>query len=233
MSNSKENPSSCDITAKNSCCSSPSPKVEKNFKEHWNTAYSNNPMEKLGWFETDLSPSLELISKTGLPNSARILNVGSGSTVLIDALLELEYRNLIATDISDVALNELKNRVSSADVEYIQDDLTKPEELIKIENVDLWIDRAVLHFFNDQKDQEVYFDLMKNKIKKGGYAILAEFSLEGAAKCSGLDVFRYSKEMLADQLGDNFKLIEHFDYTYTMPSGDPRLYIYTLFQRID
>ena len=233
MSDISNKTASCDITAKSSCCSSPSPKVEKNFKEHWDTAYSNNPMEKLGWFETDLSPSLELINKTGLSNNARILNVGSGSTVLIDALLELDYRNLIATDISDVALDNLKNRISSEYVEYIQDDLTKSEELNKIENVDLWIDRAVLHFFNDKKDQDAYFDLMKSKITKGGYAILAEFSLEGAAKCSGLDVFRYSKEMLADQLGGSFKLIEHFDYTYTMPSGDPRLYIYTLFQRID
>jgi len=234
MSDTPEKASSCDITAKSTCCSSePSSKVEKDYKEHWNKAYSNSPMEKLGWFETDLTPSLDLIKKTGLATSAHILNVGSGSTILIDALLELNYHNLIATDISDVALNELRNRINKDDkVEFIQDDLTKPDKLRDVDSVDLWIDRAVLHFFNDIEDQKTYFDLVKSKIKVDGFVILAEFSIEGAAKCSGLDVFRYSKEMLAVHLGEDFELIEHFDYTYSMPSGDPRPYIYTLFKRI-
>ena len=234
MSDIPENANSCDVTAKSSCCSSETaPKIEKDLKEHWNNAYNNSPLEKLGWYETDLNPSLDLIKKTELSNAARIINIGSGSTTLIDALVELEYINLIATDISDVALDALKNRISDEDkVEYIQDDLTNPEKLNHIENVDLWIDRAVLHFFNECKEQDSYFDLVKSKININGFVILAEFSLEGAAKCSGLDVFRYSKEMLAEQLGGDFKLIEHFDYTYSMPSGAPRPYIYTLFQRI-
>lgn len=234
MSDTSEKASSCDITAKSSCCSTePSSKVEKDYKEHWDKAYSNSPMEKLGWYETDLSPSLDLIEKAGLATNARILNVGSGSTTLIDALLELNYHNLIATDISDVALMDLRNRINKDDkVEFIQDDLTKPDKLRDTDNVDLWIDRAVLHFFNVTEDQNTYFDLVKSKININGFVILAEFSLEGADKCSGLDVFRYSKEMLAEQLGGNFKLIEHFDYTYSMPSGAPRPYIYTLFQRI-
>ncbi len=234
MSDTPEKASSCDITAKSTCCSSePSSKVEKDYKEHWNKAYSNSPMEKLGWYETDLNPSLDLIKKTGLTNSSRIINIGSGSTTLIDALVELDFNNLIATDISDVALAVLKNRIADdSRVAYIQDDLTKPEKLRIIEYVDLWIDRAVLHFLNDIEDQKTYFDLVKSKIKVDGFVILAEFSLEGAAKCSGLDVFRYSKEMLAVHLGEGFQLIEHFDYTYSMPSGDPRPYIYTLFKRI-
>lgn len=233
MSNISEEANSCDITAKSSCCSSePTPKVEVDYKNHWNKAYSNSPMENLGWFETDLNPSLDLINKTGLENSARIVNIGSGSTTLIDALVDLNYSKLIATDISDVALDKLKNRIGDkTTVEYIQDDLTKPLNLKEMENVDLWIDRAVLHFFNDAKDQDTYFDLVKRKVNKGGYVLLAEFSLDGADKCSGLNVHRYSKEMLEEKLGDEFKLLEHFDYTYSMPSGAPRPYIYTLFQR--
>ncbi len=233
MSDISDKANSCDITAKSSCCSAdPTPEIKKNFRNHWNNAYSNSPQEKLGWYETDLSPSLDLINKTGLQKSARIINIGSGSTTLIDALLELNYTNLIATDISDIALNELKSRVAGETVEFIQDDLTQAKELNNIEKVDLWIDRAVLHFFIDAKDQDSYFDIVKSKINKNGFVILAEFSLEGAAKCSGLDVFRYSKDMLVDKLGEEFKLIEHFDYTYSMPSGAPRPYIYTLFQRI-
>ena len=32
-------------------------------------------------------------------------------------------------------------------------------------------------------------------------------------------------------LGRTFKLMEAFDYTYTMPSGNTREYVYTLFHR--
>ena len=39
---------------------------------------------------------------------------------------------------------------------------------------------------------------------------------------------RYSKEMLMEKMG-TFKLLEAFDNTYTMPSGNTREYAYTLF----
>ena len=60
---------------------------------------------------------------------------------------------------------------------------------------------------------------------------MAEFSLEGAQKCSGLDVKQYSKEMFKDKLGTNFELVDSFDYIYTMPSGAVRPYVYTLFRK--
>ena len=69
-------------------------------------------------------------------------------------------------------------------------------------------------------------------MKPNGYVIISVFNTDGAAMCSGLPVFRYNKEMLIEKLGADYKLIEYFNYTYTMPSGDTRPYIYTLFKRI-
>ena len=81
-----------------------------------------------------------------------IINVGSGSTTLIDALVELGYTQIIASDISDIALDSIKERLGSNNsVEYISDDLTASVNIKNIEEVDLWIDRAVLHFFNDER----------------------------------------------------------------------------------
>ena len=223
---------SCNINDKgSSCCSSSKPEESINLSEHWNKAYSNNPPEKLGWFETDLSPMLTLISASGIDKSSSILNIGAGSTVLIDELLKDGYTNLIATDISEISLKGLENRNGNEKVKYILDDLTTPKELNNISPVDLWIDRAVLHFLTEAADQNTYFNLLKNKVKSNGFVILAEFNLEGAQKCSGLAVKRYSKEMLANKLGEEFQLIDSFDYSYTMPSGDKRPYIYTLFKR--
>jgi len=223
---------SCNINAKSSCCSSsPTPEENKDYKAHWDTAYTNSPNEKLGWFETDLSPTLQLIEKSGVSKSAKIINIGAGSTMLIDELIKQGFDNLIATDISPVSLSSLENRIGEGEVEMIVDDLTKPTTLKNIDTVDLWVDRAVLHFFTEEKDQKTYFELLKSKIKSGGFALIAEYNLDGATKCAGLDVYRYNTQMIADELGSEFKLIENFNFTYTMPHGDLRPYVYTLFQK--
>ena len=223
---------SCDINDKGkNCCSTSSNNEKNDFAQHWDNAYSNNEESKLGWYETDLTPSLNLISKTGLDKSARILNLGAGSTTLIDELITNNYNNLIATDISNVALTNLSNRVNSNTVEYIVDDLIQPNKLNSLPKVDLWIDRAVLHFFTEEKDQNTYFNLLKTKITKNGYVLLAEFNLDGAEKCSGLPVHRYNEEMLSEKLGNDYQLIDSFNHIYIMPSGAERPYIYTLFKK--
>jgi ribosomal protein L11 methylase PrmA len=204
---------------------------EIDLNKHWNNVYSNNPEEKLGWYETDLAPTLKLITKTGLNKFARILNVGAGSTTLIDELLKNGYSNLIATDLSEVALKNLEDRIGNEKIECIVDDLTKPTKLKNIAPVDLWIDRAVLHFFTEENDQNVYFNLLKSKIKNDGFTLIAEFNLKGTKVCSGLPIYRYSKEMLIEKLKDNFELIDSFEHTYLTPSGAKRPYIYTLFKK--
>jgi methyltransferase family protein len=200
-------------------------------QQHWDKIFSGKPLAELGWYETDLSPTFKLIDQTNLPTDAHILNVGAGSTTLVDELLARGYTKVLATDISEVALHKLQARLGESRVEMIIDDLTNPTKLNTLAPVDLWIDRAVLHFFTKEKDQEAYFLLLKKLLKQGSYALLAQFSLQGAEKCSGLPVHRYSEAMLEEKLGDGFLLVESFEYTYTMPSGDTRPYIYTLFRR--
>lgn len=228
------NGESCEISEKGkSCCSAPAQADEINLKEYWDKTYSNSSEEKLGWYETDISPTFNLIDKTGLPKTARILNVGSGSSTLIDELIKQEYSNVLATDISKVSLENLKARLGneSNKVVWIVDDLTNPTLLNQVEPVDLWIDRAVLHFFTKEIDQDSYFTLLKQVVKRNGYVLFAEYNLEGAEKCAGLNVHCYNTEMLAKRLGRDFKLINSFNHIYTMPSGSLRPYIYTLFKK--
>lgn len=204
------------------------------FKKHWNAAYQKSPVTNLGWYEENPAPSIELIEACSLPKEALIFNAGAGASTLISELLAKGYENLVVNDISSVALAELKNNLlvpKNAHIKFIVDDLTNPAELLKLKNVDLWHDRAVLHFFTEEKDQKTYFDLLKSVLKPKGFVILAEFNLEGAKKCSGLDVFNYNEEMLQERLGNDFELLKSFNYTYTQPSGNTREYVYTLFQK--
>lgn len=223
---------SCNIDDKgSSCCSSA--KEEKNLKEHWNNAYLNSPDEKLGWYESFPEETICLVEKCNLSPDSVILNVGAGTTTLIEFLLLMGYKNVIATDISDASLEKLKQRLGDEKdkIKWIVDDLTRPTLLNRIEPVDLWIDRAVLHFFTEPQDREIYFGLVKSKVKEGGFAIFAEYNLSGASNCTGLPVHRYSTEILAGRLGNDFELDGSFDHIYFMPSGAERPYIYTLFKK--
>ena len=204
------------------------------FKNHWNNAYNKTPADSLGWYEEDPIPSMNLISECDLPKEALLFNAGVGAATLIEILLKEGYSNLIVNDIAASALTELKDNLSfhkGSEVQFIVDDLTNPTSLLELKNIDLWHDRAVLHFFTTQEQQKAYFDLIRKVLKPDGYVILAEFNLEGAKKCSSLDVFNYNEEMLQERLGTEFKLLNSFNYTYTQPSGNTREYVYTLFQR--
>jgi len=204
-------------------------------KEHWERVYEKKPVEEMGWYESSPEPSLSLIEHCKLEKNAAILNAGAGATTLVDQLLELGYNHIIANDISKAALEELQLRLGpeiSEQVHWIVDDLTNPGELYELGQIDLWHDRAVLHFFHERSSQDVYFALLQKLVRPGGYVIIATFNLNGAPTCSGLPVFRYDARMLQEKLGDDFKLLEAFDHTYTQPSGDTRAYVYTLFRRI-
>ena len=219
---------SCSITDKG-CKTSDN---KENLGEYWCSMYTDADITKLGWYEAESTPSLNLINKTKSKKDAIIFNVGAGSTTLIDDLLKQGYSNLIANDISSCALNKIKNRIGNAKdkVQWIVDDLTQPTELLHLPQVDIWNDRAVLHFFTEEKDQNTYFDLLKQKVNPNGFVILAEFNLDGATSCSGLPVKRYDTKMLQEKLGNNFCLLETFNHDYTMPNGEIRKYVYTLFQ---
>lgn len=203
------------------------------YQTHWNKAYEKNPTEKLGWYEEKSEQTLNLISKTNLPKDATILNVGNGSSTLIDDLISQDYTNIIASDISSKALASARERLGSnaEKVQFIEDDLTKSTKLNSL-SVDLWNDRAVLHFFLTKAEINAYFNLLKKVLKPNGYVIIATFAIEGAEKCCGLPLQRYNAEMIQERLGVGFKLVEAFDYTFVNPYGGERPYVYTLFQKI-
>ena len=206
-----------------------------NYKTHWDNAYKKNSSKNLGWFESDPKLSIELIEKCNLNKDSVLFNAGAGTSKLIKLLIKKGFKNIIINDISSIAIKKLQNKLQNKpSIKFIQDDLTNPKKLLKINKVDLWHDRAVLHFFQEKYQQENYFNLLKKVVKKDGHVILCEFNLGGAKKCCGLDIFNYDKKMLIKKLGKDFVLLEAINYTYKHPyNGNKREYIYTLFKRIN
>jgi len=202
-------------------------------KEHWDKAYSGKSPASLGWYESNPEPSMGLIRSLNLSRYAEIINVGAGASTLIESLLEDGFQNITVNDISPVALELLREQLGKEEcnVEWVVDDLTAPTILKDLPMLDLWHDRAVLHFFIDEKDQLAYFNLLKQKVKSLGYVIIAAFSKGGAEKCSRLPILQYDHEMISQRLGFDFELKQVLNHVYINPNGDERPYIYTLYQR--
>ncbi|MFC2154481.1 class I SAM-dependent methyltransferase [Candidatus Altiarchaeota archaeon] len=203
-------------------------------KEHWDGVYDSRDVNELGWYEENPGICLDLLAQCRIGKDAAILDVGCGASTFIDCLIGAGYENITATDISAVAIDKLKERLGeekSSQVKWIVDDVSQPTQIQNLRDIDLWHDRAVLHFLCQEDQRKTYFDTLKRVVRKGGHVIIAAFSLAGAKKCSGLDVVNYDQNMLAKRLGEDFDLLTYFDHTYHTPSGKPRPYIYALFQK--
>jgi hypothetical protein len=200
-------------------------------KQHWNHIFSTKADSELGWYESDSSQTIQFIGPIIQRANLNIFLVGAGTSALADELLKRGH-NLIVNDISDEALTQLKHRVGVNEdrVIWLHGDISKPRPS-KTPQVDIWIDRAVLHFIVDDGDIHRYFDNLRSTVKDGGYVVLAEFSPESANRCAGLDLHRYSLEEMTERIGSGFELLQSEKYTYIMPSGSPRPYIYALYRK--
>lgn len=203
----------------------------KKLNEHWNKIFKKTDEKKLGWYEDDYSQIMKLVDLIPEWKNSKIFLPGVGTSDIINILLQSNAK-LVLNDLSSVAIEKAKNKYNNRmhQVQWLCQDISKtlPFEL---NDVDIWIDRAVLHFLTDKDDIKGYFENVKSTLKEGGHAIFAEFSKIGVPKCAGLTLHRYSIEELSEKLGSSFKLVSYFDYTYINPYGDPRPYIYALYKR--
>lgn len=202
-----------------------------NFNEHWNNIFSTKEERELGWYESDSSQTFRFLNSLCLTTPATVFLAGVGISHLVDELLQ-KGNNLILNDISDEALRKLKKRVSDSEerVTWLHADIAKPLP-DTVPQIDIWVDRAVLHFLLDERDIDGYFENVHSLVKSGGYVLLAEFSTNSVAKCAGLDLHLYSVEEMVERMGGGFDCVQHEEYTYTTPFGAPRPFIYALFRR--
>ncbi len=199
-------------------------------QEHWNDVFRGSRDEELGWFESDLSPTLAFVDEMSLPDHAVMMLPGAGTTGLVDVLLDRGH-HLIINDISSAALDRLRDRLGNRPgISWLCQDISAPLPP-GLPRVDAWVDRAVLHFLLEDEELNGYFANLRRVVRPGGFAFFAEFAEHGATRCAGRDVRRYAPQDLTERLGADFHLIRHEHRTYTNPSGGHRPYLYALFQR--
>ena len=197
---------------------------------HWNRIFASKSPTELGWYEDSVGQTLKFLELIPGGPAGVVFLAGAGTSQLVDELLERGLA-LVLNDISDEALARLRDRVGRRGerAEWLCQDISKPLPA-SVPRVDLWIDRAVLHFLLSEADIDGYFQNLRATLKPGGHLLLAEFAETGAPRCAGLDVHRYTVDEMARRLGPDFALVQAEHYVFTNPSGDPRPYVYALFR---
>src|SRR3990170_6589270 len=78
-------------------------------KGHWEAVYSSKSDAEVSWTQPDPRTSLSLLAEV-CPPGGRVIDVGGGTSVLVDRLLERGYA-VSVLDISEVAINRARARL--------------------------------------------------------------------------------------------------------------------------
>lgn len=195
-------------------------------KQHWEFVYEAKAPEAVSWYAPHLRTSLAYVARTGLPVSARVIDVGGGEATLVDDLLDAGYEAVSVLDLSHKAIEvtqaRLGERASQVDW-HVADVLT---HRFAPHSIDVWHDRAVFHFLTSEADRARYVAQVLQALRPGGFAIVGTFALDGPQQCSGLPVARYDPEGLHGQFGARFQLIDSSDDLHTTPWGAPQPFVY-------
>lgn len=194
--------------------------------QHWNGVFRSKDTPQVSWHQDTPTTSLALIADT--PGS--VIDVGAGSSTLVDELLAVGRTDLTVLDISEAALEVTRRRLEQrADlVTFEVADITtwQPQRTFEV-----WHDRAVFHFLTDPAHQSTYVDLATHVIGPGGALVLGTFAENGPTHCSGLPTARYSAAALADRFSISFDLEQHTHETHQTPAGTEQPFTWVKLRR--
>lgn len=197
---------------------------------HWQEVYRTKDPSGVSWYQEVPSRSLEWIVEAIPSRDAAILDAGGGASSLVDHLLDLGYLDITVLDISAIALEHARKRLGrrGSGVQWLAENVL---EYNASDSVDLWHDRAVLHFLTRPDDQRRYGAVVRSSVRRGGWALIAGFAPGGPTRCSGLDVVQHDRSTLEPILGPDFELVRDENETHITPTGSEQLFAYHLFRR--
>ena len=198
-----------------------------NLKSHWEKIYDEKNEDEVSWFQKETNESMKMIQSAGIENP-KIIDVGSGRSKLLKNLIEIGYNHLTYLDISESALEKSKEFLGeqSKKVRWISKDVLSFKTDDKF---DIWHDRAVFHFLNEENLIRKYIDIVEKNISESGHLIIGTFSENGPLKCSGLDVKRYSEKVIEKLFNRSFKLIDSFYYDHVTPFNTTQNFLFSHF----
>ena len=195
-------------------------------REHWDAIYRSKGPGEVSWYRPHLDRSLHFIEEADLSPTSAILDVGGGSSTLVDDLLDRGHDNVTVVDLSESAIAQARRRLgaSAAGVTWRVGDITEIE--LPEHHFDFWHDRAVFHFLTDEAARRRYVAAVRHALKPNGHILVATFGPAGPEKCSGLPVVRYSAEGIHGQFGSEFRKVGSESETHHTPWGSEQEFVY-------
>lgn len=197
-----------------------------NERKHWEAIYGHKSPEEVSWYRPHLERSLRFIESAALSPTSPILDVGGGTSTLVDDLLERGFSNVSVLDISDIAIRQTKARLGARAkaVTWLAGDITRVE--LPEHRYDFWHDRAVFHFLTDDDARQRYVSIVRHALKPNGHIVVATFGPSGPERCSGLPVVRYRPEGIHARFGDGFRRVGSASETHQTPWGSEQEFVY-------
>jgi len=205
--------------------------INSEIQSHWEKVYSIKQPGEVSWYQPHLRGSLELIRRSGISLSDRIIDVGAGASTLVDDLIEAGFQHLTVLDVSANAIDVSRKRMGKRGdgIEWLTTDVLTAD--LPKNRFRLWHDRALFHFLTNSDERKRYIIQAAQALTADGFIVIATFSEDGPQKCSGLDTCRYSENGLTVEFGSDFRLIESFTEEHSKPAGGVQSFRYFLFQR--
>jgi SAM-dependent methyltransferase len=198
---------------------------------HWERVYATHSSSDVSWYEREPAMSLRLVEAAARSTRDAIIDVGAGTSRLVDRLLDDEFTDVTVLDVSSGALYETRARLGAraSSVTFIVGDVLT---FAPAREYAVWHDRAAFHFLTADADRARYVELARCAVRSGGKLIIGTFAEDGPTHCSGLPVSRYTADELATGFAPAFRLLEHGREDHVTPSGTTQPFTWAIFERL-
>lgn len=195
----------------------------------WEERFRSTSEADRSWSQPVPADSLHFIDQAGLGPDDGVIDVGGGSSRLVDELLTRGFTDVSVLDIAAVALAEAERRLGGPDprVHWIHADVTR---MHATRTYRLWHDRAVFHFLTDEASRTAYQRNALASVEPGGHLVLGTFALDGPEQCSGLPVQRWDAAGLVAEF-DGFELVASERREHHTPWGSVQPFTWVLLRR--
>ncbi|WP_284535525.1 class I SAM-dependent methyltransferase [Nocardioides sp. T2.26MG-1] len=199
---------------------------------HWDDVYSSKAADETSWYQQRPATSLRLLSDAvastgGRPGS--VVDVGAGTSSLVDELLAAGWAPVTVLDVSAAALATTRARLpEGAEVRYVVSDIVawQPDGAF-----DAWHDRAVFHFLTEDAQQARYVAAATDAVRPGGVLVIGTFGPGGPEQCSGLPVARHDVASLRARFAPDFEVLAGEVEVHRTPWGSEQQFTWATLRR--
>jgi len=198
-------------------------------RAYWEDVHAGKDVDGVSWWQAVPELSLDLVTQSGIPVDAPVIDVGAGWSTLTDFLVERGHTDVTAIDLSTTALDTVRARLGdrAAGVRFVVADVL---DLHMGRQYALWHDRAVMHFLTEPDERDDYRASLERSVMPGGWFVVATFGPDGPTSCSGLPIVRYSHEELAAEF-PGWRVVAQSGEEHRTPWGKPQQFTALLLQR--